>query len=108
MLGGPRLTFSYEKICQDMAGLAILLFAPFYIAFWERFSVRPLVVIPAFLISEFLLGITVFQLAYRGLWKFVGDKFKRRLRYSLADQTPESSIKSYSELISCWQAQRSQ
>jgi hypothetical protein len=102
MLGGPKLIFSYEKICQDVAGLAVLLFIPIWVLLWERLSQRPMIVIPAVLISDFLLGLAVFQFAYRGLWGFVQGKFKCRLRYSSADQTPDPSIKSYSELISCW------
>jgi hypothetical protein len=102
MLGGAKLTFSYEKICQDVAGLVLVFFIPICVLFWERFSLRPLVVVPAVLISDFLLGLAAFQLTYRGLWRFVNGELKRRLRYSSGDQNPQPSIKSYSELISCW------
>jgi hypothetical protein len=102
MLGGAKLAFSYETICHDVAGFVLLLFIPICVLFWERFSLHPLVVIPAVLISDFLLGLAAFQLTYRGLWRFVNGKLKCRLRYSSADQTPEPSIRSYSQLISCW------
>jgi hypothetical protein len=102
MLGGAKLAFSYEKICYDLAGLVLLLFFPICILFWERLLLRPLILIPAVLISDGLLSLAVFQLAYRGFWRFAHSKFKSRLRCNSADQTPEPSINSYSELIACW------
>lgn len=105
--GRGRLAFSFEKICQDIAGLAIVVFIPAWVLLWKKLSLGPAVGIPAFCISEFLLGLAVFQLTYRGLWKAVSSEFKARIRYRASDQPRQnSSIKSYSELISWWRNQR--
>lgn len=106
MLGGAKLSFSYEKISQDAAGLAVLLSLPVWVVIWGRLSVRAVVGIPAFVISEFILGIVVFQLVYRGFWNFVNFRLNGRLRRSSTDEAKESSIRSYAELISAWRAQR--
>jgi hypothetical protein len=107
MLGGSRLTFSYEKICQDIAGLVVLLSIPVLVPILGRLSFLPVVAILAFVIFESLLGLLVFYVSYLGVWKIVSSDLKASLRYRSNDEpTQRPPIKSYSELISWRRSQR--
>jgi hypothetical protein len=100
------MEFSWEKICLDLAAACILLPFPLYFWLLERAASSP----SGARIRVFLTvgacgiwGFGVFQLTYRGLWRFLDPKLRERLRYSSTDKVHhECCINSYSELIHWW------